>query len=96
MKEHWQKWVFFPNFEFTPVFPPIDESTWPSKVEGIFIKFIPLLTILATKDVKSPITPPPKAIKTSVLLKFLNKHFSTSELTFWKDFNFIYKGFCFI
>ena len=57
----------------TPVLPPIEESTCASNVVGIFIKFIPLLTKLATKAERSPIIPPPTAIIVSDLLKFFDK-----------------------
>ena len=65
---------FFPRAEFMPVFPPMDASTCANKVVGILTNLIPLLVMLDTKAVKSPTTPPPKAITQSDLLKlfFIN------------------------
>ena len=48
----------FPLSEFIPVFPPIELSNCASKVVGMWIIFIPRLTIEVAKPVKSPITPP--------------------------------------
>ena len=58
---------FFPKIEFIPVLPPIELSTWESIVVGIWIKLIPLNKTEATKPVRSPITPPPKAISMDFL-----------------------------
>ena len=66
-----------------PVFPPIEESTWANKVVGILINFIPLLKILASKPVMSPVIPPPKEIMQSVLLKFFLKRIFNILLTFF-------------
>ena len=62
---------FFPYLLFIPVFPPIEESTWDSKVVGILINFRPLFVILEMKADKSPTIPPPKATIQSDLLKSL-------------------------
>ncbi len=67
---------FLPYFVFTPVFPPIDESTCESKVVGIFMKLTPLCIIAATKPAKSPMTPPPNAIIVSDLSNFSDKRSS--------------------
>ena len=64
---------FFPYLELIPVFPPIDESTWASKVVGTFTNFIPLLKILAEKLDMSPVIPPPIEIKQSFLWKLFFK-----------------------
>ena len=56
---------------FTPVFPPIDESTWDNKVVGMLTNFKPLLNRLAAKPLTSPVIPPPIDIKQSFLEKFL-------------------------
>jgi len=56
---------------FIPVFPPIEESTWDSKVVGILINFNPLLNILDANPDTSPVIPPPTDITQSFLLKFL-------------------------
>ena len=61
---------FFPYLLFIPVFPPIEESTWDSKVVGILINFKPLLNTLAAKPEISPVMPPPTEITQSFLLKF--------------------------
>ena len=60
---------FLPCSELIPVFPPIEASAWASKVVGIFTNFNPLLAKFEIKADKSPITPPPKAIMQSDLLK---------------------------
>ena len=59
-----------PYLVFTPVFPPIEESTWDKSVVGILINFKPLLNRLAAKPVTSPVIPPPIEIKQSSLEKF--------------------------
>ena len=61
---------FLPYLVFIPVLPPIDESTWDSKVVGMLTNFKPLLNILAAKPDTSPVIPPPIEIKQSFLLKF--------------------------
>ena len=55
---------------FTPVLPPIDESTCDNKVVGMFINFKPLLNKLAAKPLTSPVIPPPIEITQSSLDKF--------------------------
>ena len=49
---------------------------------------MPLLIILAAKALISPRIPPPKDIKTSLLLKLLERHFSTNLFIVVKDLNF--------
>ena len=64
-------WIkFFPCLVLTPVFPPIEESTWDKRVVGILINFNPLLNRLAAKPQISPVIPPPTEIKQSLLEKF--------------------------
>ena len=58
---------------FTPVLPPIDESTCESSVVGIFTNFKPRLKVLAAKPDTSPVIPPPIEIKQSFLLKLFFK-----------------------
>ena len=53
---------FLPYFVFRPFLPPIELSTWESKVVGINIKLTPLKTVLAIKPDRSPTVPPPIAI----------------------------------
>ena len=53
---------FLPSEWLIPDLPPTEESTWASRVVGIFIKLTPLRNVSAEKLAKSPITPPPKAI----------------------------------
>ena len=57
---------------FTPVFPPIDESTCDKSVVGILINFSPLLKRLAAKPLISPVIPPPIDIKQSRVDKALD------------------------
>ena len=64
-----------------PVFPPIEESTWDSKVVGILTNFKPLLNMLAAKPDTSPVMPPPTEIMQSFLLKFLLKRIDKILLT---------------
>ena len=66
---------------FTPVFPPIDESTCDKSVVGILINFKPLLNRLAAKPLISPVIPPPIEIKQSSLEKFFFKRISKILLT---------------
>ena len=47
-----------------------------NNVVGIFIKFIPLLSMLAINPVKSPVIPPPILIIKSDLLKFFDNNLS--------------------
>ena len=62
----------------------MDESTWDSKVVGMFINFKPLLNKLAAKPLTSPVIPPPTAIKQSSLEKFLSSKILRIELVvFW-------------
>ena len=56
---------------FTPVLPPIEESTCDNRVVGILINFNPLLNRLAAKPLTSPVIPPPIDITQSSLEKFL-------------------------
>ena len=79
---------FFPNFEFTPVFPPIEESTCDNKVVGILMKLIPRFKILAVKAATSPIIPPPNAMIVSDLLKFYFNNFSNNLFDVLSDFIF--------
>ena len=60
---------------FTPVLPPIDESTCDKRVVGILINFKPLLNRLAAKPLISPVIPPPIEIKQSSLEKFFLKEY---------------------
>ena len=64
---------FLPWLELTPVFPPMDASTWANKVVGMLINFIPLLVRLETKADRSPKIPPPNASTQSDLLKLFFK-----------------------
>ena len=57
-----------------PVLPPTDESTCESNVVGICIKLIPLMKVAAAKPVRSPITPPPKAMS-GISIRFIFKQF---------------------
>ena len=75
---------FFPYLLLTPVFPPIDESTWERSVVGIFINFNPLLKILAAKPETSPVMPPPNEIMQSFLLKLYLKSLFRIKLIFFK------------
>ena len=73
-----------PYLVLIPVFPPIEESTWESRVVGILTNLIPLLKILAAKPDTSPVIPPPIAIKQSFLLKFLFKRIDKIlSILFW-------------
>ena len=54
---------------FTAVLPPTDESTADTSVVGTVKKFIPLKYVAAKKPPRSPVTPPPKAISESLLVK---------------------------
>ena len=56
---------------FNPVLPPTDESTCASKLVGIWHTSIPLIYVDATKPAKSPTTPPPNAIISDFLDKFI-------------------------
>ena len=65
----------------TPVLPPTDESTWDSRVVGIWTSCIPLKVILETNPAISPITPPPKAIIESFLsIPFFKREFDIFEI----------------
>ena len=66
---------------FTPVLPPIEESTWDKRVVGILINFKPRLKRLAAKPLISPVIPPPIEIKQSSLEKFLLSKISKILLT---------------
>ena len=71
-----------------PVFPPIEESTWASKVVGIFTYKRPLLNILETYADKSPIIPPPIDMRQSVLLKLFFNRISIILSTLFCDLFF--------
>ena len=75
---------FFPSGKLIPVFPPIDESTWLSKVVGILIKCKPLLKILEANPHTSPQIPPPTEIRQSFLVKFFFSRIFTIEETVFK------------
>ena len=69
---------------FTPVLPPIDESTCESSVVGIFTNFKPRLKVLAAKPDTSPVIPPPIEIKQSFLLKLFFKRIDVISLTLFR------------
>jgi len=69
---------------FTPVLPPIDESTCESSVVGILTNFKPRLKVLAAKPDTSPVIPPPIEIKQSFLLKFFFKRIDVISLTLFR------------
>ena len=57
------------------VLPPIEESTIASSEVGICTNLIPRLKVAATNPIMSPITPPPRARSTDLVLNksaFLN------------------------
>ena len=60
----------------TPVLPPMLESTSARRLVGIWMKSIPLKKVAAVKPHISPVTPPPKAISTSLRLKFSSISFT--------------------
>ena len=53
---------FLPLTRFTPVFPPIEASTWASSVVGTWSTGIPRMKMAARKPAMSLTMPPPKAI----------------------------------
>ena len=54
---------FFPPSTSTPVFPPIDASIIATRLVGTCTTGIPLMYVAATKPPRSPVTPPPIAIR---------------------------------
>ena len=60
--------MFFPWGIFIPHFPPTDESTCESSVDGIWQSLTPLIYVAAANPAMSPTTPPPRAIMRSSLV----------------------------
>src|ERR1035441_7868633 len=58
--------MFLPATRLTPVFPPIDASTWASTVVGICTNSTPRIYSEANKPLTSPTTPPPRAMITAL------------------------------
>ena len=77
-----------PYLVFTPVLPPIEESTCERSVVGILTHFNPLLKVLDAKPDTSPVIPPPIEIKQSFLLKFFFKRIDKILLTLFDFYLF--------
>ncbi len=73
--------MFLPASVSTPVFPPMLLSTWARRVVGIWMTGIPRMKIEAVKPVRSPMTPPPRAISAVDRSAPRAISFSTTERT---------------
>ena len=60
--------MFLPPGWFTPVLPPTEASTCASSVVGTCTKATPRWKVAAAKPARSPMTPPPSAIRVVVRL----------------------------
>ena len=58
--------MFFPHGRSHAVFPPYEASTIERSVVGTLIHSIPRIHVAAANPVRSPVTPPPTAVTTSL------------------------------
>ena len=65
--------------------PPTEESTWASRVVGIWMKSTPRRMVAAAKPARSPTTPPPRATTASVRVRPKSIMFSQSSVSMAGD-----------